>query len=372
MKIVADKDIFQVEEYFSGCGNLELFPGREITRERVGDAEALLVRTITRIDQDLIKGSNLQFVGSAASGTDHVDQTRLAEAGITFSSAAGCNANAVVDYVFSVLAWLNRTTQRDWRKCAVGIIGCGHVGSALAARLLALDVKVAIYDPYLDQNHPLAANFCSFADVLQQDVITLHASLQKEGPYPSRHLLDRSALEKLKPECILMNTARGGIIDNQALDEVLTHRNDLYVVLDAWEGEPRINMSLYNKVTAGTPHIAGYSENGKKNATAAVYADFCRHFTIDQPTYKKTVHGKNLLSVSPDSTADDMVLLNALLLQAYPVHKDFLADRVQAEKFDCLRNNYVFRKEVRDFSVAATSIPETIHADARALGFSLV
>ena len=164
MKIVADENIAEIENYFAKAGELVLMPGREINKEVVQDADVLLVRSVTKVDKSLLHNSMCKFVGTATSGIDHIDTKWLAQRNIGLGWARGCNANSVVEYIFSALASLSERYGRDWRRFSFGIVGCGAIGNLLANKLLALQCKLKIFDPYLDIRHPLAAYFSEYAD----------------------------------------------------------------------------------------------------------------------------------------------------------------------------------------------------------------
>lgn len=361
MKIVADQAIADVAAVFAPLGELVLMPGRDIGPADVSDADALLVRTITRVDETLLAGSSVQFVGSAASGTDHIDLAYLAAQGVQCSSAPGCNADAVVNYVFAALAWLELNRAVDWRGRSVGIVGGGNVGSRLATVLLALGMEVRIHDPFLPESHPLANCFATLDDVLACSLVSLHVPLTRNGPHPTWHLLDESRLSQLPPDTVLINAARGEVVANNALVAILEKRPDLTVVLDVWENEPAINTPLLQKVAIGTPHIAGYSLNGKRNATRMVYEGLCRHFQLlPDPLHDKTE--KPLIEA--DSVSEAM-------LKAYPIQQDFLPRNIldMGVEFERRRNGYHFRREFRDCCITADDWPAANLDALKALGF---
>lgn len=376
MKIVADRDIFRIHDYFAGFGELRLLPGREIGAADVADAEALLVRTVTRVDRALLANSRVKFVGSASSGFDHVDRDWLAGNDIRFFHAAGCNADAVVNYVFAALAWLSGQTvpARDWRRWSVGIIGAGNVGGRLARTLERLGMAFRVYDPLLTADHPLSPQFATLEEVLRQDVVSVHTPLTLAGPYPTRHMLDADALGLLGQGAVLINAARGEVVDNGVLAGFLGRRPDLRVVLDVWENEPDILPALLARVAVATPHIAGYSLNGKKNATAWVCDAFRAFFGLGEPTgYPAT--GVRKLTVPEAAT--DIELLNRLILAACPIGEDVIdRDYVSGKAglgrwFDAHRNGYRFRPEFGDFCLDRSRLPDDLAADLAALGFNL-
>ncbi len=372
MKIVADENIAQVASVFGVAGELTLMPGRAIDAAAVREADALLVRSVTPVNEALLAGSRCRFVGTATSGIDHVDTQWLRARGIAFSSAQGCNADSVVDYVFSALAYIGERRGVDWRNKAFGIAGCGQIGSRLARKLLALGIPVAIYDPWLDASHPLHAHFASYETVLRQDVVSFHTPLTRGGAWPTWHMLDSKNLSALKPDGVLINAARGGVVDNAALLQLLVEQPGRLVVLDAWEGEPAVNPWLLEKVTLGTAHIAGYSLEGKLNGTRMIAADFGKLFGRSLPPVRGAEHVTQL-SVTPGLSAAQQ--LNHLILQAYDVSRDSKALRLTlgtataAAQFDLLRKNYPLRREFTAHSVAAAELDPGVAAQARVLGF---
>jgi len=374
MKIVADKDIYRVEETFSSAGELVLLPGRVINSSHVVNADALIVRTTTQVNNSLFENSTLQFVGSATSGHDHIDENALQECGIHYCHAPGSNANAVVDYVFTALAWIGLKKQTDFRNLTIGIIGAGNVGSRLALKASALGMKVSVYDPLLENSHTLAMFFTTLEEVLRQDIVTLHAPLTMTGSFPTYHMLDANRLDNLKQGAVLINAARGAIIDNQALDHLLSSRTDLTVVLDVWEGEPYIHKKLAQKASIATPHIAGYSLKGKVSATEMVYNSFCNVFALDPEPINSM---QQLIHLVPPESTDDVSIIYGLLLQAYPIQVDELKDDIKtdnkeaAESFEWKRNNYQFRRELSEFEVNAANISGDIYSSLAVLGFEL-
>jgi erythronate-4-phosphate dehydrogenase len=374
MKIIADKDIYRVKESFSVFGDLELIPGREISASHIKDADALLVRTVTKINRHLLGFSSLRFIGSASSGYDHVDVELLREKGVFFCHAPGCNATAVVDYVFAVLAW-NACKQSDqWLNKSVGIIGAGNVGSRLAKKLLALGMSISIYDPFLKSNHELAPYFCPLEEALQQDVVTFHTALSDSGLHPTYHMVGLELLSMLKTGAILINASRGEVIDNCALDNFLLLRPDVSVALDVWENEPEINLLLLNKVQIATPHIAGYSLNGKLNGTSKIYEEFSRFFSLADSSFAQE-RKKNTLKIDSEVEPNDCI--NKAILSAYPITNDFIdfdkKDLPQiAIHFDALRNDYKFRKEFKDFQLERNNKLVQYSEILQTLGFTFL
>lgn len=277
MKIIADENIAEVSSFFADFGEVHCLPGREISPADLKQADMLLVRSVTRVDESLLAGTSVKFVGTCTIGTDHLDQDYLQHRGIGVASAPGCNALAVVDYVVSAMAEIASRDSFCLSDRILGIVGLGNVGSRLRQRAQALGMRNVCCDP------PLALGgmkgLVTLPELLAQaDIVSLHTPLIREGNDPTYHLLNRENLARLKPGAILINSSRGAVLDNNALTAVLRQRPDLRVVLDVWENEPEINLELLSQVAIGTPHIAGYSLEGKLRGTAMVYEAACRFF----------------------------------------------------------------------------------------------
>jgi erythronate-4-phosphate dehydrogenase len=359
-----------VDGFFGHLGEIEYIHGRQISPADVADADLLLVRSVTRVDRALLEGSSVAFVGSATIGTDHVDQNYLAEQGIRFAHAPGCNANAVVQYDLSVLSNL----QPDWLNCSVGIVGCGNVGGRLYGALKSLGVTCRVYDPFLnaDQNPDLV----DFETLLKTDIICVHTPLTIDGPFPTKHLFDAEVLASLGENTLLINAGRGAVIDNLALLNLLESGSRLRVALDVWEPEPNINCNLLERVLLATPHIAGYSLEGKVRGTEMLAEDYSKW--REEPIAKLTdttecqgvagiVQGENLSKIILEAydVVDDDLRMRTAIADAVGHPEGNRDDRV-AEAFDRLRKEYPQRHEFTEFSA---EVPESVIAQARLLGF---
>lgn len=262
LNIVADENIPGLDQWFGDLGNITRVPGRTLTREQLMNADVLLVRSVTEVNEALVARTPVRFVGSCTIGTDHLETDWLESQGVAWSAAPGCNANSVVEYVFCTLAALDI----DWRGRSFGIVGCGNVGGSLQRKLRALGIDCKIYDPWKTDNPDSA----SLEAVLAQDVICQHAPLVKAGPHPSLHMLDATALERIRPGAVLISAGRGAVIDNRALLALRKREPRFTTVLDVWENEPDIDLNLLQAVDLGSPHIAGYSHDGKLTGTRMV------------------------------------------------------------------------------------------------------
>lgn len=369
LRIVADENIPFVHEFFDTLGEVSTVPGRTITAEQVSGADVLLVRSVTQVNAALLAGSSVKFVGTCTIGTDHLDTQYLHSQAISYASAPGCNANSVVEYVFSVLAEL----KPDWNCASFGIIGCGNVGGRLQQRLKALGLPVVVYDPFLNPSEN--SDVTSLEAVLESDVICMHTPFTQDGPYPTRHLLDQANLKRLKPGCLLINAGRGPAVDNQALKRVMAEREDLNVALDVWEPEPNLDVELLDRVQLASPHIAGYSFDGKVEGTAMIYRALCAHYEIEplcSVDQLLAVDDSNQTSLSlADFDGGLMEIVNQTILAAYNVSDDDRRTRAAlghescreseallSERFDQLRKGYPKRREFPCFSIE--SIPNRL------------
>lgn len=274
MHILADENIPLVEAFFAEHGEIRRMHGRTINRAALGDSEVLLVRSVTRVDRELLEGSRVRFVGTCTIGTDHLDLDYFEEVGIAWASAPGCNARGVVDYVLGSLLALAEGEGVELAGLRYGVVGAGEVGGRLVEVLRGLGWNVRVCDPPRQVRE--TGEFVGLDEILEEcDVISLHTPLILEGEHATFHLLDQARLERLRPGAWLINASRGAVVDNAALREQLAQRPDIQTVLDVWEGEPQVDVALAELCWIATPHIAGYSLDGKLRGTAQIYQAFC-------------------------------------------------------------------------------------------------
>ena len=363
MKIVADSQIPLVQQAFSNIGDLHLCAGRAITPDIIKDVDILLVRSVTPVNASLLNNSRVKFVATATSGTDHIDIRYLQEAGIGFASAHGSNAQSVVEYVLSSLFVLAGQQNFDLRKKTVGIIGCGEVGTRLRNALDAIGVQYLVNDPPLKEKTGDTI-YVDLKDILNMDIISLHVPFTDAGAYPTRNLVDKIFLTALKKNAILINTSRGGVINENVFKQYINNNRMLSTVLDVWELEPEINQELLAKVYIGTPHIAGYSIDAKIRATTMIYSETCNYFNISQnwkPKGGLIDTGMQNLKISDEVNDIDAIAMT--ITAHYDVRSDAAALRrileIDPESagyyFDELRKNYPLRRE---FSATTVKLPE--------------
>jgi len=348
VKIVVDENMPYARELFSRLGDVIAVPGRTVSSAELRSADALMVRSVTRVNHSLLEGTPVRFVGTATAGQDHINTADLQAQGVAFSAAPGCNAIAVVEYVFSALLALAERDGFLLTDRTVGIVGAGNVGGRLQRRLEAAGIKTLICDPpRADRGDE--GEFHSLETLVHEaDVLTFHTPLFKDGPYKTLHLADQALLEQLTEGTILINACRGPVVDNQALLTVLENRQDLSVVLDVWEPEPELSLALLDKVDIATAHIAGYTLEGKARGTTQVFEAWSAF--IGQP---QQVPLAELLPV-PDIRQltlrgeCDQAMLKRLAHLVYDVRRDDALLRAVADKpgeFDRLRKQYWERRE---------------------------
>jgi erythronate-4-phosphate dehydrogenase len=369
MKILADAYIAKAREAFSGLGELQLYQDQP-TRQQLLWAEALLVRTTTRVDAELLAGTPISYVASATSGADHIDREYLVANDITFYHAGGCNAGAVADYVLSVLALYSSQTGKALSELSVGVVGCGRVGGRVRQRVEALGCRCLVNDPPLAER-TARAGFVDLTLLLtQSDLVTLHVPLQDAGRYPTFNLIGDKALALIAPGSCLINASRGGVVDEESLLQRIRTGPQLKAVLDCWANEPEISAQVAADVWLGTPHIAGYSRRGKLQATAMVYEDLCRRAKLRSRWSfdERELSGRARLTIERD--------IRQLILSCYDVRKDNESLRAalawgqdQGSRFKALRNNYALRAEFTDLQVEVARQDATLWQQIAAAGF---
>ncbi len=356
MKIVADENIYSANKAFEQFGSVVLLPGRQIKAEHLKDADVLFVRSVTKVNEDLLKGSSVKFVGTATIGTDHVDKEYLKSRNIGFSDAAGCNARAVAEYVFTAISKLADEKNIKFRNLTLGIVGAGHIGSKVAKLGKAAGMRVLLNDPPLARKNG-KGGFVDLDKIMDADIITLHVPLNREGIDKTVHLFDYKRILKLKNNSIFINASRGQVVNNLSLLKLIEEKQ-LTVVLDVWENEPNINTGLLKKVRIGTPHIAGYSLEGKYNGTVMMVDALCEFLGIENkwPAALPGVED-NVIKVGNSTTIEKAFA--EVFSNVYDIEADDsrmreiirLPEEKYGSRFDKLRKNYPFRREFKNYAV---------------------
>ena len=377
MKIVADRQIAHVQQVFSTIGDVILTDGREINSCAVQDKDILLVRSVTNVNADLLDESQVRFVATATSGIDHIDIDFLNKHNIGFTYAPGCNARSVAEYILSCLFVMADQQGFVLQDKVVGIIGCGEVGSRVLNFLEILGVESIVCDPPLKDKTGNSL-YRDLDEIIDADIITLHVPLTGTGPYPTRHLLDKEFFSRIKKNCILINTSRGEVIDEEALKNTINNIRSFSVLLDVWSNEPAIDIELLAHVIVGTPHIAGYSIDSKNRATGMIYKAACRFFGLktDRVLFNGPDNiGKRELKISPELNDNDAIQI--AVLSHYDVRSDSASLRrileinkkQHRQYFDELRKNYFVRREFSSTEINVAEGKEKLTNTFNRLGF---
>ena len=326
-----------IERLFADIAEITKVNGRTITNDMLKHTDALLCRSITPVNQSLLQGTQVNFVGTATIGTDHIDIPWLISNGISWSNAAGCNAAAVAQYVLSATSYWCFKKNKRLQNLTIGIVGAGNVGSELARCLDVLKIKYLLCDPPLQSSGDIRS-FSPFSKVLSCDVLTLHVPLVKHGKYPTYHMLGSQQLAQLKGEKLLINASRGAVINNQTLAEFLNFTSSTQAVIDVFENEPNISPQLMSECLLATPHIAGHTLEGKLRGSWLIYQAFCQSFNLPVTKQESVLYPNNSAF---QSNASD---LEQQLLQLYNIKLDsdglreLKQDEIAAQ-FDSLRKN---------------------------------
>jgi erythronate-4-phosphate dehydrogenase len=344
MKIVADSHIPFVEEYFAAYGELVLKSGRAISHEDVKDADILLVRSITHVNEKLLANTKVKFVGSVTAGADHLDTAWLESQGILWSVADGFNAPPVADYVVSVIAALQTRQLLVEKKLKAVVIGVGNVGRLVVDKLRALGFDVLQCDP-LRAEKEQGFSSISINDIEEVDLITLHVPLTRTGPHATHHVIGGDFLRKQKPGCVLINASRGAVIHS---NDLMQHGKHLYWCLDVWEHEPTIEKAILERAMIGTPHIAGYSVQSRVRGIQIVYQQACKKGVIEpQALTPIDIPYQHLSFAGGDYGWRDIVLgvFNPFLLTAM-LRAAILPVNEYGVLFDEMRNQFNYRYEL--------------------------
>jgi len=377
MQILADKNIPFVREAFAHLGEVRTIAGRTLSRADLGEAEVLLVRSVTQVNDKLLAGSAVRFVGTATIGLDHIDLDYLQQQDIGFASAPGSNATAVAEYVISALLIVAQRQGFRLSDKTVGIIGYGNVGSRLFVKLKALGVNCIIHDPPLQEKTGYP-NYVDLDTVLSADIVSLHVPLEKGGRYPTYHLVNADFLAQLPENVILVNTSRGAVVDETVFLERLDSRPAMTLILDVFHNEPHINLSLLQRVALGTQHIAGYSLEGKVRGTEMLYTAVCDYFQC-APSWQAQISLPTppLTRLSFSDTVDDEVAIHTAVMACYDVRRDDAALRrinhaaQPSAYFDNLRKNYPVRREFNSIQIELPTEKTALAAQLQGLGFQI-
>lgn len=374
MKILIDDKIPFIKGVLEPYAEVVYLPGVQITRNDIVNTDALIIRTRTKCDENLLRDTSVKFIATATIGCDHIDTGWCEANGISWTNAPGCNAGSVHQYMMSVLATLSTHFGFSFGEKTLGVVGVGNVGSKVASLGEAMGMKVLLNDPpRAEKEGP--AHFVSLHEVLSMsDLISLHVPLNCSGSHQTYHLFDKATFELLPYRTILINSSRGEVVDNHALKNVLKNRKIGAAVLDVWENEPNIDLELLPLLNIATPHIAGYSADGKANGTAMSVQAVSRFFGIPlagwypseipsppQPLrFELDCNGKSLQQC-----------LCEAIWHTYPVNDDDGRLRTSPESFEIQRGNYPVRREFAAFTIDLKNAAPEIEERLQILGFRI-
>ncbi len=370
--IVADENMPAVDDLFIDLGPIKKIPGRGMKSQDIKDADILLVRSVTQVNESLLAGSRVKFVGTATIGIDHLDTSYLDKNQIRWANAPGCNAISVAEYVMSVLGHFCDSKLDSLQGKQAGVIGYGNVGKRVVERLQLLGLDVRVYDPFIKQND--YAHLASLEQVLDCDVLCVHAPLTRTGDFPTFHMLQLAQLQNLRHGACLISAGRGGVVSNAAIHAMAESRPDVRMAFDVWENEPDIDWSVVSCVEFATPHIAGYSLDGKITGTRMLFDALNdslgreRHMVSNQDS---------LMDIDLAAVATENQLSHAIHY-VYDVASDDARFRAiltmpvidRGKAFDVLRKDYPIRREFSSYRLL--HLKENLHTLAIALGFKVM
>lgn len=378
MKVIIDDKIPYIKGALEPFADVLYLPGKATTPDVVKDADAVITRTRTICNESLLKGSKVSFIATATIGYDHIDTDYCEQAGITWTNAPGCNAKSVEQYVASALFVM--AERKGWSLAGktLGVVGVGQVGTKVARLGSILGMKTLLNDPPRASMEG-ASGFCSLETVLAEaDIITLHVPLNLQGEDATYHMADEAFFNRLGKKPILINACRGEVMDTQATIEAMRQERLTGLVVDCWENEPHPDPTLLSMADLATPHIAGYSKDGKANGTSMSVQALSRFFKlgIDKWTAKDVELPKqttlSLDGCSADGTLlDDQRLLEQAILSTYDIRKDDADLRAEPQRFEALRGDYPLRREFPVYTIEATKVPAGVTKQLSQLGFNV-
>lgn len=375
MKIVIDENVAFAEEAFGAFGEVVMMNGREISNSHLINADALIVRSITKVNEELLKNCGVKFVGAATIGVDHIDAEYLKRNKIFFSNAKGCNAHAVAEYVLTAVSSFAYNNGLDFSQLTAGIIGYGEIGSKADNFFRALGIKTLANDPPLQEDN-FEKDFSDLNEVMNCDIVTLHVPFTSSGKHPTKHLINERNINSLKSASLFINTSRGEVVDSKALLSSV-EKNNIRAVIDVWENEPEISAELLEKVLFATPHIAGYSLEGKINGTKMIYDSFCRFFNLENRWSENSLGEKIPLAARLNDSLENF--LYGITSRIYDIAEDdkklkssvnFLPEE-RGKFFDGMRKNYKLRREFDKYKILISPANAEFENILRRLRFSV-
>ncbi len=373
MKIIIDNKIPYIKGALEVFAEVIYLPGNQTTKEIVKDADAIITRTRTICDKELLEGSTVKFIATATIGFDHIDTDYCKNAGIEWTNAPGCNAESVNQYIASALFSWSMRKRTDFKDKTIGIVGVGQVGSRIAKTCEILGMKVLLNDPPRERIEG-AEKFVSLNKIQEEaDIITFHVPLYLSGQDATFHMVNENFLQNLKKQPLIINSCRGEVFDSEAVYNAREANDISGLVIDCWENEPELDMDLLNLVDFGTPHIAGYSKDGKANGTKMSVQAVSRFFKLGIDNWKpENVEAPEnpIIEIDGDQRREYSILAEAALT-TYDIENDDDDLREAPHTFEQLRGDYPVRREFDSFTIRAKNVKaETLHK-LELLGFNI-
>ena len=373
MKVIADDKIPFLKGALEPFADVEYYPGKSISKELITDADALLIRTRTHCNRELLENTNVKFIASATIGFDHIDTDYCDANKIVWTNAPGCNSSSVQQYIASVLITLAKRHGFDLRDRTLGVIGVGNVGKKVVKLAEYLGMRVLLNDPPR-QRSEVPCQFISLDGIFREaDIITFHVPLNREGQDKTYHLADEQFFGKLLPGTILINSSRGEVVNNSALKEALKSGQVAGAVLDVWENEPEIDTELLKMVDIATPHIAGYSADGKANGTTMSIRALSSYFNLgidDWEPEEVLQPGSSSFQIDCYGKENGQVIGEAIL-KTYNVLADDKRLRDSVNTFEQQRGNYPLRREFPAYEIELKNSDQRLEHTLRKLGFKI-
>ncbi|MDR2472031.1 MAG: 4-phosphoerythronate dehydrogenase [Tannerella sp.] len=383
LKIIADDKIPFLKGILEPYADVRYLPGAKITADDVRDADAIFTRTRTKCNEALLSGSSVKLIATATIGYDHIDTDYCDVKGIKWVNAPGCNSGSVKQYITTSLATLADHYGLRFEDMTLGIIGFGNVGSKVFDAAKALGMNVIVNDPPLEASlseSPLVGNPVNFSSLdhllTNSDIVTCHVPLEKDGKYPTYHLANDDFFDKMKPDTVFINSSRGPVCDAEALKRAvgLSQNPKLKTfILDVWENEPTPDAYLLENAFIATPHIAGYSADGKANGTAACVSEFCNFFGISalHEWYPANIPSPPMpltITIDGKSKSKEQIIFEAVT-HTYPILDDSALLKRSPATFEEQRGSYHVRREFQNFTIFPENTSSEVIQSLESLGF---
>jgi erythronate-4-phosphate dehydrogenase len=373
MKIIIDNKIPYIKGALEPFAEVVYLSGNNTTAEVVKDADAIVTRTRTICNRELLEGSKVQFIATATIGFDHIDTDYCKEAGIKWTNAPGCNAESVNQYIASALFSWSMRKRKDLEGLTIGIVGLGNVGSRVAKTCTILGMKVLLNDPPRERTEG-SGQFVSLKTIQQEaDIITFHVPLNMEGKDATYHIVNEKFLQSLDKKPLVINSCRGEVVDSDAMYNAIEANDVSGFIADCWENEPDINLDLLNQSDYGTPHIAGYSKDGKANGTKMSVQAISRFFNLGIDDWEPSnveLPENSVIQIDGEQRREYSILAEAIL-STYDIESDDDSLKDSPHMFEQLRGDYPVRREFNSYTIKAKNIEEKTLQKLIKLGFKI-